>query len=123
MQNKAGGVINKSHWRQSTKPIYKELKLFKFQGVVKLQIAKLMHGACNNWLYEKYFKFSKLKDIYNYPTRGPSDLNYEQIQAKTEGKNPISFLGPRVCCEVTGDIKPLSAESFKHKYKVLLTSK
>ena len=98
--------------------------MLKFQNIVKLHIAKLMHAVCNNKLCEKYSKFLKLKDIRNYQTRGASDLNYGQIQTKTKkGKISKSFVGPKVWREVPGDIKLLSAESFKYKYKILLTSK
>ena len=71
--------------------------MLKFQDIVKLQIAKLMHAVCNNRLFEKHFKFSKLKNIHNYQTRGASNLNYGQIQARTEkSKNSIFFVSPKV---------------------------
>ena len=66
--------------------------MLKFQYIVKLQIVKLMHAVCNNKLSEKYIKFSKLKNIHIYQTRGASNLNFGQIQAKQKKVKTQYFL-------------------------------
>ena len=45
-------------------PLYQTLQLLKFDDIVKLQLAKIMHSVHNNNISNLYFGFSKVENFF-----------------------------------------------------------
>ena len=89
-----------------------------------MQLAKQMHAVHNNVVSRAYFNFVDVKNVHHNSTRIATRCNFSQFVPRTEkGKRTISFAGPGVWREVPTDLKNLSIETFKAKYKYLLLNK
>ena len=99
-------------------PLYQTLQFLKFNDIVKLQLAKIMHSVHNNNISNLYFGFSKIEKFHHYCTRTSTKSNFVQTSARTEkGKSTISFTGPKIWRAVPYHMKNLSNNSFKYQYK------
>ena len=99
LQNRAVKIISKTYHRQSFLSLYFRLKFLRFDDIVQLQIAKLMHSIHYKILPEFYFNFTKVENTHQHRTRFPTSSNYNQIKRRTEkGKRALAFIGPRVWC-------------------------
>ena len=67
-------------------PLYQKLQLLKFNDIVKLQLAKIMHFVHNNNISNLYFGFSKVEKFYHYCTR-TTKSNFVPTSARTEKAN------------------------------------
>ena len=118
LQNKALKIMTNTRWHHSASPLYQKSQLLKFNDIVKLQLAKIMHSVHNNKISNLYFGFSKDEKFHHYCTRNSTKSNFVQTSARTEkGKSTISFSGPKVWREIPSDLKNLSNNSFKYLYK------
>ena len=118
LQNRAVKIISKTYHRQSLLPLYFRLKFLRFDDIVQLQIAKLMHSIHYKVLPEFSFDFTKVENTHQYSTRFATSSNYNQIKHRTEkGKRTLAFIGPRVWREIPSDVKSISPGSFKTKFK------
>ena len=118
LQNRAVKIISKTYHRQSLLPLYFCLKFLRFDDIVQLQIAKLMHSIHYNILPEFYFNFTKVDNTHQHSTRFATSSNYNQIKGRTEkGKKTLAFMGPRIWREIPSDVKSISPSGFKTKYK------
>ena len=63
-------TISRSAFDAHTDPIFKSLKLLKFENIVSLQVAKIMY-LCKNGQLPESFKnmFFTGEEIHNYNTR------------------------------------------------------
>ena len=105
-------------WHQSASPPYQKLQLLKFNHIVKLQLAKIMHSVHINKISNLYFGFSRVENFHFCETRYCTKSNYMQTSARTEkGKSTIYFSCPKIWYEIFGDLKNLSKNSFEHQYK------
>ena len=118
LQNKALKIMTNTRWHHSASPLYQTLQFLKFNDIVKLQLAKIMHSVHNNNISNLYFGFSKVEKFHRYCPRTSTKSNFVQTSARTEkGKSTISFTGPKIWREVPSDMKNLSNNSFKYQYK------
>ena len=69
LQNKALKIMTNTRWHHSASPLYQTLQLLKFNDIVKLQLAKIMHCVHNNNISNLYFGFSKVEKYHHYCTR------------------------------------------------------
>ena len=60
----------------SASPLYQKLQLLKFNDIVKLQLAKIMHSVNNNNISNLYFGFSKVEKFRHYYTRNSIKSNF-----------------------------------------------
>ena len=110
--------MTNTRWHHSASPLYQTLQLLKFNDIVKLQLAKIMHSVHNNNISNLHFGFSKVEKLYHYCTRTSTKSNFVQTSARTEkGKSTISFSGPKIWREIPSEMKNLSNNSFKYQYK------
>ena len=115
--------MTNTRWHHSASPLYQKLQLLKFNDIVKLQLAKIMHSVHNNNISNLHFGFSKVEKFNHYCTRTSTKSNFVQTSARTEkAKSTISFLGPKIWREIPSDMKNLSNNSFKYQYKRRLRS-
>ena len=124
LQNRAVKIISKTYHCQSLLPLYFRLKFLRFDDIVQLQIAKLMHSIHYKILLKFYFNFTKVENSHQYSTRFATSSNYNQIKCGTEkGKRTLAVIGPRVWCEISRDVKSIPPGGFKTKYKNSLLQK
>ena len=124
LQNRAVKIISKTYHCQSLLPLYFRLKFLRFDDIVQLQIAKLMHSIHYKVLPEFYFNFTKVENTHQYSTTFATSSNYNQIKRRTvKGKRTLVFIGPRVWHEIPSDVKSFSPGGFKSKYKNSLLRK
>ena len=80
--------------RISAKPLYFSLQMPKFEDIVKLQIAKLMHQCSNKIVPMHYFDLVQVDHTHKYNTRHAFHGNFKQPYVRTElVKKTISFIG------------------------------
>ena len=116
-QNKALKIMTNSRWHHSASPLYQKLQLLKFNDIVKLQLANIMHSVHNNNISNYYFGFSEVEKFHHYCTRASTKSNFVQTSARPEkGISTISFSGPKILREIPSDLKNLSNNSFKYQY-------
>ena len=71
--------------------------MLKFEDMVKLQIAKLMHRCNNKTVPKHYFDLVQVDHTHNYNTRHAYHTNFKQSYVRTElGKKNISSIGPKI---------------------------
>ena len=87
LQNKALKIMNSTGWHHSASPLYQNLQLLRFNDIVKLQLAKIVHSAHNNKISNLYFGFSKVQKFHHYCTRNSTESNFVQTSARTEKAN------------------------------------
>ena len=70
IQNNIMRIINFSSFRQSAKPLFKQLKILNIESISKLKLAKIMHG-CNNGQIPVRIEqiFTKSSKVHRYNTR------------------------------------------------------
>ena len=89
--------MTNTRWHHSASPLYETLQLLKFDDIVKLQLAKIMHSVHNNNISNLYFGLFKFEKFHHYCTGTSTNSNFVQTSARTEnGKSTISFLGPKI---------------------------
>ena len=70
LQKHAVRTISRSAFDARTDPIFKSLKLLKFENIVSLQVAKIMYLYKNGQLPESFNDmFFTAEEIHNYNTR------------------------------------------------------
>ena len=110
--------MTNTRWHHSASPLYQTQQLLKFNDIVKMQLAKIMHSVHNNNISNLYFGFSKVEKFHHYCTRTSTNSNFVQTSARTEkGKSTICFSGPKIWREIPSDMKNLSNNSFKYQHK------
>ena len=120
LQNKALKIMTNTRWHHSASPLYQTLLFLKFNDIVKLQLAKIMHSVHNNNISNLYFGFSKVEKFHHYCTKTSTKSNFVQTSARTKkGKSTISFTGPKIWREIPRDMKNLSNNSFKYQYEAI----
>ena len=82
LQNKALKIMTKTSWHHFASPLYQKSQLLKFNDIVKLQLAKIMHSVHNNKISNLYFGFSKVEKFHHYCTRNSTKSNFVQTLSK-----------------------------------------
>ena len=124
LQTRAVKIISKTYHHQSLLPLYFILNFVRFDDIVQLQIAKLMHSIHCKILPEFYFNFTKVENTHQHSSRFATSSNYNQIKSRTKkAKKTLAFSGPRVWREILSDVKSFSPGGFKIKYKNSLLQK
>ena len=64
-------MISKSAFDAHTNPIFKNLKILKFESIIKLQIGKIMYFYKSGLLSDSFDEMFLLHpDVHSYNTRG-----------------------------------------------------
>ena len=101
LQNKALRIIIHTPRRISAKPLYFSLQMLKFEDIVKLQIAKLMHQCSNKIVPMHYFDLVQVDRTHKYNTRHVFHANFKQLHVRTElDKKTIYFIGPKLWSKI-----------------------
>ena len=105
LQNNALKIMTNIRWLHSASPLHQKLQLLKFNDIVKLQLAKIMHSVHNNKISNLCFGFSKVEKFHHCCTRNSTKSNFVQTSARTEkGKSTISFSGPKIWHKIPSDL-------------------
>jgi len=97
------------------------MNILKQQEIVKLQIGKIMHDLHHGKFQYQYYDIPSVQTVHSYETRCKSNMNYHQTQAMTEiSQRSLTCIGSKVWRTVPRDIKNLSANAFKARYKAYL---
>ena len=128
-QKRAVRVVAGLGYGESTKYVFRELKLLKVEDLFQTQFASVMwdldHGTlptCFNNI------FRHVSDIHHYNTRSSAAQKLSEnvrIHTKTHGEHMLKFIGPKILNELKNhDFFNLSKtkKTFQAKYKQYLLS-
>jgi len=117
LQNKAIRIITRSSNRQTSSPVYQNLKFLKFKDIVKLQVGKLMHSI-HVGTVSKNILITRTENVHNYKTRNAANANFNQPPVRIErGKKSLSYAGPKLWHENPSDINNYPSILLKQNLK------
>ena len=123
LQKRVIRYICKEGYRAHTNDLFKNLKVLKIPEVFELQVGKLIQRLKSHTTVGDN-NLIELSLIHNYNTRLSAKSNFYLSLPRTNlGKNSFSFNGPRVWQSVPEELKSLTLQSFKHKFKEHLLKK
>ena len=106
-----------------TNLLFQKLNFLKIKDIVKLEIAKTMFCFNKSSTKNKSQTIVSITQKHHYETRLAAKQNYFQPRKRTElGKTTFSYIGPKIWQEVHFELKSLSCDQFKKKFKLFLTS-
>ena len=99
-------------------PIFKSLKLLKFENIVSLQVAKIMYLYKSGQLPDSFQNmFFTGQEIHNYNTRNRSFFRLPSCRTNVR-KFSLRFQGPKIFNSINDEIKnSLSLREFTSKLK------
>ena len=118
LQTRAVRTISRSAFDAQTEPIFKSLKLLKFENIVSLQVAKIMYLYKNGQLPESFINmFFTGEEIHNYNTR--NKFFFRLLSCSTNvRKFSLRFQGPKIFNTINDEIKnSLNLKEFTSKLK------
>ena len=105
-----------------TNPLFQNLNLLKIK-VVKLEIEKTIFCFNKSLAKNESQTIISVTQKHYYKTRLAAKQNYLQPKKRTElGKKTFFYIGPKIWQEVPFELKSLSYNQFKKKFKLFLTS-
>ena len=118
LQKRAVRTISRSAFDAHTNPIFKSLKLLKFENIVSLQVAKIMYLYKNGQLPESFKNmFFTGQEIHNYNTRNRSFFRLPSCRRNVR-KFSLRFQGLKIFNSINDKIKnSLSLREFTSKLK------
>ena len=118
LQKRAVRTISRSAFDARTDPIFKGLKLLKFENIVSLQVAKILYLYKSGQLPESFKNmFFTGKEIHNYNTRNRSFFRLPSCRTNVR-KFSLRFQGPKIFNSINDEIKnSLSLREFTSKLK------
>ena len=115
-------IITFSSFRQSAKPLFKQLKILNIESMSKLELAKIMHG-CNNGQIPVRIEqiFTKSSKVHQYNTRQTINDGFfiPRIYSQS-GKKSLQYRGCKLWNSIPSKIKKLPLSSFKKEYSLIL---
>ena len=122
IQNNIMRIITFSSFRQSAKPLFKQLKILNIESMSKLELAKIMHG-CNNGQIPVRIEqiFTKSSKVHQYNTRQTINDGFfiPRIYSQS-GKKSLQYRGSKLWNSIPSKIKKLPLSSFKKEYSLIL---
>ena len=117
-QKRAVRTISRSAFDAHTEPIFKSLKLLKFENIVSLQVAKIMYLYKNGQLPESFNNmFFTGEEIHNYNTRNKIFFRLPSCRTNVR-KFSLRFQGPKIFNTINDEIKnSLNLKEFTCKLK------
>ena len=111
-------TIFRSAFDAHTDPIFKSLKLLKFENIVSLQVAKIMYLYKNGQLPESFKNmFFTGEEIHNYNTRNNFFFRLPPCRTNVR-KFSLRFQGPIIFNSINDKIKnSLNLKEFTSKLK------
>merc|ERR1711973_825465 len=104
LQKRAVRTISKSVFDAHTDPIFKSLKLLKFENIVSLQVAKIMYLYTNGQLPESFNNmFFTGEEIHNYNTRNKNFFRLPSCRTNVR-KFSLRFQGPNIFDSINNEI-------------------
>ena len=105
LQKRAVRTISRSAFDAHTDPIFKSLKLLKFENIVFLQVAKIMYIYKNGLLPESFKNmFFTGREIHNYNTRNKNFFRLPSGRTNVR-KFSLRFQGPKIFNSINDEIK------------------
>ena len=102
--------------------LFQKLNFLKLKNIVKLEISKTMFCFNKSSAKNESQAFISITQKHHYETRLAAKENYFQPRKRTElGKKTSSYIGPKIWQEVPFELKSLSYNQFKKKFKLFLT--
>ena len=120
LQKRAVRTISRSAFDAHTDPIFKSLKLLKFENIVSLQVANIMYLYKNGQLPESFKNmFFTGQEIHNYNTCTRNSNFFRLPSCRTNvRKFSRRFQGPKIFKSINDEIKnSLSLKKFTSKLK------
>ena len=115
-------IITNSPFLSHTNLLFQKLNFLKIKDIVKLEMAKTMFCFNKNSTKNESQTIVSITQKHHYKTRLAAQQNYFQPRKRTElGKKTFSYIGPKVWQEVPFELKSLSYNQFKKKFKLFLT--
>lgn len=106
-EERAVRTISRSAFDAHTDPIFKSLKLLKFENIVSLQVAKIMYLNKNGQLPESFKNmFFTGQEIHNYNTRNISFFRLPSCRTNVR-KFSLQFQGPKIFNSINDKINLL----------------
>ena len=118
LQKRAVRMISRSAFDARTDPIFKSLKLLKFENIVSLQVAKIMYFYKNGQLPESFKNmFFTGQEICNYNTGNRNIFCLPSCRTNVR-KFSVRFQGSKIFNSINDEIKnSLSLKDFTSKLK------
>ena len=105
LQKRAVRMISRSAFDAHTDPIFKSLKLLKFENIVALHVAKIMYLYKNGQLPESFKNmFFTGPEIHNYNTRNSNLFRLPSGRTNVR-KFSLRFQGPKIFNSINDEIK------------------
>ena len=119
LQKKAIRIITFSSFSDHTSPLFKDLNVIKLFDEVTFHIAVFMYKFKNRLLPSNFdVFFTSVKESHNYNTRLSSRMTHALPITRTSyGISNIRYQGAKIWNAISENIKLLSLEQFKKKFK------
>ena len=115
-------IITNSPFLSHTNLLFQKLNFLKIKDIIKLEMAKTMFCFNKNSTKNESQTIVSITQKHHYKTRLAAQQNYFQPRKRTElGKKTFSYIGPKIWQEVPFELKSLSYNQFKKKFKLFLT--
>ena len=126
LQNKAVKIISGGQWRDHVTPYYEQSKILKLKDLYTYEVAKMMHKHSRKQLpssFNSYFATVNAK--HTRTTRlASSDFNLFLPRYRTKKlQRNFKYQGVKIWNSLSEELKILSFNQFKIKYKQKLLSK
>ena len=116
-------IITNCPFLSHTNPLFQKLNFLKLKDIVKLEIAKTTFCFNKSSAKNESQTIISITQKHHYKTRLAAKQNYFQPRKRTElGKKTFSYIGPEIWQEVPYELKSLSYNQFKKKFKLFLTN-
>ena len=124
LQKRVVRCINKDAYDAHTDPIFKELRILKFNDIYLLNLGKFMYSYQNGLLPSSFNDcFIKVNQVHHYNTRSSSNFYTRFCKTKIR-QFSVSYQGPKFFNTLSSDMqKTYSLQSFQNKLKKYLMSK
>ena len=105
LQKKSGSIIAKESFDAHTDPIFKNLKILKFNCIYLFQLGRLIFQFKNGLLPRTFdSKFALSSQVHNYDTRSSKLFHIPKIRTNIF-KFSLTYHGPRFYNSLSSDIQ------------------
>ena len=118
LQKRVVCCINKDAYDAHTDPIFKELRILKFNDIYLLNLGKFMYSYLNGLLSSSFNDcFIKVNQVHHYNKRSSNNFYTRFCKTKIQ-QFSVSYQGPKFFNTLSSDMqKTYSLQSFQNKLK------
>ena len=125
LQNRALKIVCNVPYRSSAKPLFRQLNILTIQDTFKLEVAKFVYNCNKRLSPTPFFNFFKRTDqisVRHTRLSNNKDSLYIPKYRSNRLQRCIKYQGVKIWNNIPTDIKKLSFNSFKSKFKDYLVS-